>query len=120
MAVRNAIALLLGAALGLVTILSLALAANLPSMHSSDLDEMLAIGGVATWFMLAYGLIFFAVAVSRYTTSTPRSDVDELANVPVRDAGHALRLAPVTPAPAPERALASAVTVEPDPSRSAR
>ena len=66
------------------------------------------------------GGVVVAVAVSRYTTSTPRSDVDELANVPVRDAGHALRLAPVTPAPAPERALASAVTVEPDPSRSAR
>lgn len=40
----------------------------LVSMSSaSELEAMLVVAGVGSWFMLAYGLILFAVAVSRLT-----------------------------------------------------
>jgi len=65
------------------------------------------------------GGVVLAVAVSRYTTSTARSEVEELAAVPVREASAALRVAPAPPAPPPVRVLAAAVTVDADPRRSA-
>jgi len=65
------------------------------------------------------GGVVLAVAVSRYTTSTARSEVEELAAVPVREASAALRVAPAPPAPPPVRVLAADVTVDADPRRSA-
>jgi hypothetical protein len=42
-------------------------ATSMTTLHAPDLDFFLRALGVALWFMLAYGLVLFAVAVSRLT-----------------------------------------------------